>query len=316
MELLSTKIAVVLGHALFVVLIAPLFTALMKKVKAYFQCRRGPGLLQGYYDIWKLLKKDAVVSEHASWVFKAAPYIIFSATFTAAMIVPSFIAVLPTSAFGDAIVVIYLLGLARFFTALAGLDTGSSFGGMGSSREMMISSLAEPVTMTGIFVLAADVGSTNFSDIVAKSLSMGYAQPAYILLALAFLIIAMAETSRIPVDNPATHLELTMVHEAMILEYTGRDLALIEWAGAMKLTLLLTIIANVFFPWGIAQSISRPAIVIGITAITIKLILLAVGIATIESSIAKLRLFRVPELIGGAFALAMLALIIKVTGLG
>lgn len=316
MEALAQKTAIVIGQALFVFLTAPLVINLMKKVKAYFQCRPGPGLLQGYYDIWKLLKKNAVISEHASWVFKTAPYVVFSATFVAAIIVPSFVTALPTSGIGDAIIVIYLLGLARFFIALAGLDTGSSFGGMGSSREMMISSLAEPVTMTGLFVLAAAAGSTNFGDIITKSLSTGYVQPAYLLLLLAFLIIAVAETGRVPVDNPATHLELTMVHEAMILEYTGRDLALIEWAGAMKLTLLLTIIANVFFPWGIATAVAWPAVIIGIFAVFAKVGLLAIGIAIVESMIAKLRLFRVPELIGGAFALAMLALIIRTTGMG
>lgn len=316
MEFLAQKIAIGIGQALFVLLSAPLFTSLMKKVKAHFQCRFGPGLLQGYYDIWKLLKKDAVISEHASWVFKTTPYVVFSATFIAAVIVPSFAVVLPTAGIGDAIIVIYLLGLARFFTAIAGLDTGSSFGGMGSSREMMISSLAEPVTMTGLFVLAAAAGSTDFGGIITKSLVTGHVQPAYLLLFPAFLIIAVAETGRVPVDNPATHLELTMVHEAMILEYTGRHLALIEWAGALKLTLLLTIIANVFFPWGIAESMAWPAVMVGIFAITAKVGLLAIGIAAMESMIAKLRLFRVLELIGGAFVLAMLALIIRTTGIG
>jgi len=174
MEFLAQKIAIGIGQALFVLLSAPLFTSLMKKVKAHFQCRFGPGLLQGYYDIWKLLKKDAVISEHASWVFKTTPYVVFSATFIAAVIVPSFAVVLPTAGIGDAIIVIYLLGLARFFTAIAGLDTGSSFGGMGSSREMMISSLAEPVTMTGLFVLAAAAGSTDFGGIITKSLVTGH----------------------------------------------------------------------------------------------------------------------------------------------
>jgi formate hydrogenlyase subunit 4 len=310
------KATMVLGQVLFMFMIAPLIMTVMKKIKADFQHRMGPGLMQGYFDIWKLLKKDAVVSEQASWIFRFTPYVVFASMFVATMIVPSFATSLPTSSVGDAILVIYLLGLARFFTALAGLDTASAFGGMGSSREMMISSIAEPVTMTGLFVLAVATGSSNFGDMITKSLSIGFAQPVYLLLLLAFLIVTVAETSRIPVDNPATHLELTMVHEAMILEYTGRHLALIELANAVKLTLFLTIIANIFFPWGIAESTGLAAIVLGIMATFLKIVVLAFGIAIMESSIAKLRLFRVPELLGGAFALVMLALIIRTTGMG
>jgi formate hydrogenlyase subunit 4 len=320
-------------QVMFVLFMSPLIINLMKRVKAHFQRRIGPGLLQGYYDLWKLLRKDIVISEHASWIFRATPYVVFSATLVAAVMVPSFFSksvtainsgtgtsqiagVFESIGVGDAILVIYLLALARFFTVMAGLDTGSAFGGMGSSREMMISSLAEPVSMTGLFVLATVAGSTNFGDIIEKSLSLGFVQPVYLLLFLAFMIVAVAETGRVPVDNPATHLELTMVHEAMILEYTGRHLALIEWAGSIKLMMLLTIIANVFIPWGISSTTALPAVVLGIFAIVIKVGLLATTIAIMESSIAKLRLFRIPELMGGAFALVMLALIIKTTGMG
>jgi formate hydrogenlyase subunit 4 len=304
-------------QALFVLMVSPVIINIMRRVKAYFQKRTGPGFFQGYFDLWKLLKKDAVISEQASWIFTATPYVVFSATLLAAAMVPSFMAKSVVGiAIGDAILVIYLLGLARFFTMIAGLDTGSSFGGMGSSREMMISSLVEPVLMTGIFVLAMAAGSSNFGDIIAKSLSIGYVQPVYLLLFIAFIIVAVAETGRVPVDNPATHLELTMVHEAMILDYTGRHLALIEWAGGVKLMMLLMIIANVFFPWGIAGTLTLTALAGGLVAIFVKVSLLAVGIAVMESSIAKLRLFRVPELIGGAFALAMLALIMRTTGMG
>lgn len=316
MEVLLRQAVITSVHLVLILVAAPLVTNLIKKVKARLQCRIGPGVLQGYYDLWKLLKKDAVISEHASWVFRAMPYVVFSSMFLAAAIIPAFSLSLPVETVGDAIVVIYLLGLARFFTALAGLDTASSFGGMGSSREMMISSLVEPAIMTALFVLAISAGSTNFSDIIAASLSASYMQPIYLLILLALLVVAVAETGRVPVDNPATHLELTMVHEAMVLEYTGRDLALIEWAGSIKLTLLLALIANVFFPWGIAESTSLLAIGIGLIAIIVKVGLLAAGIAVAESSVAKLRLFRVPELIGGSFALAMLALIIRVTGMG
>ena len=316
MEALLQRAIIGIGHIVLVLLVSPLVVNLIKKIKAHFQCRRGPGLLQGYYDLWKLLKKDAVISEHASWIFRATPYVVFSATLLAAAIIPAFTVLPPIGRVGDVIAVIYLLGLARFFTALAGLDTASSFGGMGSSREMMISSLAEPVIITALFVLAITAGSTNLSEIISSSLTSGYMQPSYLLILLALLIVVIAETGRVPVDNPATHLELTMVHEAMVLEYTGRDLALIEWASSIKLMLLLTLIANVFLPWGIAREITWVFMLSGIAAIVIKVTVLASIIAVVESSTAKLRLFRVPELIGGSFALAMLALILRITGKG
>ncbi|HCG98304.1 MAG TPA: formate hydrogenlyase [Actinobacteria bacterium] len=316
MEALLQRAIIGIGHVVLVLLVSPLMVNLIKKIKAHFQCRRGPGLLQGYYDLWKLLKKDAVISEHASWIFRATPYVVFSATLLAAAIIPAFTVLPPIGRVGDVIAVIYLLGLARFFTALAGLDTASSFGGMGSSREMMISSLAEPVIITALFVLAITAGSTNLSEIISSSLTSGYMQPSYLLILLALLIVVIAETGRVPVDNPATHLELTMVHEAMVLEYTGRDLALIEWASSIKLMLLLTLIANVFLPWGIARETTWVFMLSGIAAIVIKVTVLASIIAVVESSTAKLRLFRVPELIGGSFALAMLALILRITGKG
>ena len=316
MEALLQRAIIGIGHVVLVLLVSPLMVNLIKKIKAHFQCRRGPGLLQGYYDLWKLLKKDAVISEHASWIFRATPYVVFSATLLAAAIIPAFTVLPPIGRVGDVIAVIYLLGLARFFTALAGLDTASSFGGMGSSREMMISSLAEPVIITALFVLAITAGSTNLSEIISSSLTSGYMQPSYLLILLALLIVVIAETGRVPVDNPATHLELTMVHEAMVLEYTGRDLALIEWASSIKLMLLLTLIANVFLPWGIARETTWVFMLSGIAAIIIKVTVLASIIAVVESSTAKLRLFRVPELIGGSFALAMLALILRITGKG
>lgn len=316
MEFIFGQVAVGVIHFILMFLAAPLVVNLIRKVKAHFQSRRGPGLLQGYYDLWKLLRKNGVVSEHSSWIFRITPYVVFSATLLAAMIVPAFIVWGPAGMLGDAIVIIYLLGLARFFTALAGLDTASAFGGLGSSREMMISSLVEPAFMSIVFVLAITAGSTNLNEIINSSLLMGYIQPAYLLIFLALLIVVLAETGRVPVDNPATHLELTMVHEAMVLEYTGRDLALIEWAGAIKITLFLTLAANLFFPWGIAGSITLSSVLIGLISIIAKVFLLAVGIGIAESLIAKLRLFRVPELIGGSFALAMLALILRTTGMG
>jgi formate hydrogenlyase subunit 4 len=311
------SVAFLLIRAILLLLISPLIVNVIRRVKAYFQRRKGPGLLQGYFDLWRLLKKDAVISEHASWIFMATPYIVFSATLIAGALVPSFLVTsVPKSGFSDAILLIYLLGLARFFTVIAGLDTGSSFGGMGSSRESMISALVEPVIMSGMLILAMSAETTNIAGIVGKTLATGFVQPVYILLLLAFLIVTIAETGRVPVDNPATHLELTMVHEAMILEYSGRHLALIEWASAVKLSAFLILIANLFFPWGIATAFTFPAIVVGLITVILKTAFLAILIAIIESSIAKLRLFRVPELIGGSFALVMLALIIRITGMG
>jgi formate hydrogenlyase subunit 4 len=205
----------------------------------------------------------------------------------------------------------YLFLLGAFFLALAGLDAGSSFGGMGSSREMAIAALAEPTVMIAIFAIALRAGSTGLDEMIGNSVSdpLLLLNPGHLLAFFSFFIVALAETGRLPVDNPSTHLELTMIHEAMILEYSGRYLALIEWASAIKLFLFLTLLGNIFFPWGIALTTGPVDLVISVIAFSIKLGVLAVTLAVLETSFAKLRLFRVPELLSGSFMLALLAVI-------
>ena len=292
--------------------ISPFLVGLIRKVKARFQCRRGAGVFQPYADIAKLFRKQPVVSSTTSWIFTATPYILFASTLSAGLLVPTFASLTPLNFTGGIIALVYLLALGTFFLILAGLDAGSAFGGMGSSREALVASLAEPAMILSIFAVALTAGSTNLSTIVHKTaLLEGVAtDPAPHLMALAALcIVAIAETGRVPVDNPATHLELTMIHEAMVLEYSGRYLALIEWAAAMKLVVFLSLIANLFAPWGIATTLAPAAIGIGLVAYILKIAGLAVLIGILESMIAKLRLFRVTELLGTAFILALLGVV-------
>jgi formate hydrogenlyase subunit 4 len=207
---------------------------------------------------------------------------------------------------------VYLLALGTFILILAGLDAGSAFGGMGSSREAIVATLAEPAMMLSIFAIALTAGSTNLSTIVHKTALMEgiiTAPPPHLMALVAFFVVALAETGRVPVDNPATHLELTMIHEAMLLEYSGRYLALLEWAAGIKLVVFLSVIANVFAPWGIATSVTPASVAVGMAVYLVKVSALAVVIGVIESMFAKLRLFRVPELLGAAFILSLLALV-------
>ena len=292
--------------------ISPFLVGLIRKVQARLQCRRGAGVFQPYADIAKLFRKQPVVSSTTSWIFTATPYILFASTLSAGLLVPTFASLTPLNFTGGIIALVYLLALGTFFLILAGLDAGSAFGGMGSSREALVASLAEPAMILSIFAVALTAGSTNLSTIVHKTaLLEGVAtDPAPHLMALAALcIVAIAETGRVPVDNPATHLELTMIHEAMVLEYSGRYLALIEWAAAMKLVVFLSLIANLFAPWGIATTLAPAAIGIGLVAYILKIAGLAVLIGILESMIAKLRLFRVTELLGTAFILALLGVV-------
>src|SRR5216117_1133636 len=247
--------------------VSPFIVGLIRKVKATLQCRHGASVVQPYHDLLKLFQKDVVVSSNASWIFTATPYILFASTLAAGLLVPLFVSKVPLSFAGDIITVVYLLALGTFFLILAGLDAGSAFGGMGSSREAIVASLAEPAMILSIFAIALSAGTTNLSGIVHKTAlfeGIATAPPPYLMAFAALFIVALAETGRVPVDNPATHLELTMIHEAMILEYSGRYLALVEWASAMKLLLFLTLLANIFAPWGIATSITPWAIAIGL----------------------------------------------------
>jgi formate hydrogenlyase subunit 4 len=292
-------------------LLAPLVSGCIKNWKAKLQNRRGPRLWQPYLDIVKFLRKDMVISEHASWVFSFAPYVVFLTALVAGLMVPMATTQTPLSLFGGVLAVIGLLALGRFFLALGGLDPGSAFGGMGSSREMTIAAIAEPAMMLAIFTVAITAGSTDLSRLVqaTQGPTEKLLNPTHVMAFAALFIVLLAETGRIPVDNPATHLELTMVHEAMLLEYSGRYLAFMEWGASIKQLLLMTLLVNVFFPVGIAMDATPVALAVGLVAYVAKLLLLAAAVVVVETTNAKLRLFRVPDLLSAAFVLATLALL-------
>ncbi|MDE2466734.1 MAG: NADH-quinone oxidoreductase subunit H [Alphaproteobacteria bacterium] len=305
---LIRDLAVQGAQMLLVILLAPLVSGVVRTLKARLLRRQGPSVFQPYRDLLRLIRKDAVLAEDASWLFRTAPYLIFAATWVAAALVPTFATGLMFSWSADLIAIVALLGSARFFLALAGLDVGTSFGGIGSSREMMIAALAEPVMIVIVFALALLAGSTQLSTIAAYMLSplVGLR----VTLGMAFvslLMVGIAETARIPVDNPATHLELTMVHEAMVLEYSGRHLAVIELASALKLLLYLSLIACLFVPWGLAPAGAGPlAYLIGAAAYLAKLLVGCAALALFETMVAKMRLFRVPTFLGAALMLGFL----------
>lgn len=290
-----------------VLLLAPLLTGLVRAIKARLLRRRGPSPLQTYRDLFRLLRKEVVLAENASWLFRATPYLVFAATWVAASLVPTFATGLMFSWAADLIAIIALLGTARFFLALAGMDVGTAFGGIGSSREMMISSLAEPAMLLVVFSLALVAGSTQLST-VAAVMEQGVGLRVTLGMALvALIMVALAENARMPVDNPATHLELTMVHEAMVLEYSGRHLAMIEFAACLKLLLYMSLIACVFLPWGLAEPGSGlVAAAAGLAAWLAKLFAGALLLALFETAIAKMRVFRAPEFLGAALMLGLL----------
>jgi len=307
-ELMNWLIALL--QLLLFIILAPLLAGWIKYCKCYFQNRKAPSLFQPYRDLWKLTHKQPVVSEQASWLFVISPYIIFSAMVLAASVVPLIAVDLPTAASADIIVLVGFFAFARFFLVLAGLDIGTAFGGMGASREMTISSLAEPAMLMAIFTLTMTASTTNLSFAISYVLEHGTVlRPSFIFALFAMVLVAIAETGRIPVDNPATHLELTMIHEAMILEYSGRHLALIEWASQLKLMLYGVLIANIFFPWGIAEQLSLSALGYGLLYIIGKLAVLALLLALSETLFAKMRLFRVQEYLSFAYLLALLGLL-------
>jgi len=297
------------AQMLLVLLLAPLLTGFVRKVKARMLRRRGPPLIQPYRDLIRLMRKEVVLAENASWLFRMTPYLIFAATWVAAALVPTFRTGLLFSWSADLIAIIALLGSARFFLALAGLDVGTSFGGIGSSREVMIASLAEPAMLMIVFTLALIAGSTQLSTMASFMLSPEVGLRVSLGLALiAMIMVAIAENARIPVDNPATHLELTMVHEAMVLEYSGRHLALIELTASLKLLLYVSLIACLFVPWGLATPAGgAAALVFGALTYFVKLAAGGFLLALFETVIAKMRVFRVPEFLGAALMLGLLA---------
>jgi len=291
---------------------APLLRAAIKKMKARLQNRQGPPLRQGYYDLAKLLRKEPIRSETASWVYVAGPRVYFAAAVAATTLVPVLFAAAPLEAAGGILLLVGTLALGRFALATAALDTGSPFGGMGASRDMTIAALAEPALMLGLFTSALAAGSLNLGALVRSVLQRGPSfHPSDLLAFAGLFIIVIAETGRIPVDNPATHLELTMIHEAMVLEYAGPDLALVEWTSALKELLYLTLLVDLFIPLGIATSAAPGAILVSLLAWAGKVFMLAIAVTLAESTNAKLRLFRVPELVSVSLGLAFLALAIR-----
>ena len=295
-------------HIALILAAAPLLTGAVRWLKARMMGRRGPHPLQPVRDLLKLLRKRPVLAENASAVSRAAPYVAAGAAVAAAALVPSFARGMVFAPLADLILVAGLLALGRVAMALAGMDVGTSFGGLGASREMTFAALAEPALVVAALTLAILAGTTNLDAIAAGFREGGLGLRVSLGLALvALLAVAVAENARIPVDNPATHLELTMVHEAMILEASGRHLALWDYAAMLRLTLWLALLAAVFLPLGQAPAGAAPHLwVVGLAAWLVKMGGLALGLAAFESAIAKMRVFRVPEFLGAALLLGLL----------
>ncbi|MHB1405450.1 MAG: respiratory chain complex I subunit 1 family protein [Desulfitobacteriaceae bacterium] len=305
------KVMLSVYQLLLLVAAAPLLVGVIKKTKAFFQSRQGPSIWQPYYDLSKLMNKESVISEHASWIFRITPYIYLGSMLVIAFLVPVASTGGGGAFTGDIILIIYLLALARFFLALAGLDAGSAFGGMASSREAALSSVAEPAMMLPLFTMALAAGTTNLTAIVAGVAQAGFAvlTPTHLMSLGALFVVAIAETGRIPVDNPDTHLELTMIHEGMLLEYSGKPLALLTLGAALKQIVIFALVANIFFPWGIALDSGLGSIAVGTGVFILKVFVLGIIMAIIETSLGKMRLFKVPDLLTGAFLLGLLGLI-------
>ncbi len=300
-------------NTLVVIAISPLFVSLIKKVKARVQGRQGPSIFQTYFTLIKLLKKEVIYSPNSSRIMRVTPLVTIAAILVAALFVPLVFVPEPVGGIGNIILFLYLLALARFFMALAGLDAGSSFGGMGSSREMSISSIIEPTTIIVFAALAFVFKTLNIFDMFTITATAG--QPAtstLILIAISLFIIIIVETSRIPVDNPETHLELTMIHEGMILEQSGRNLALMELAAAVKMTVLMALLINLIVPFGLATTLTLAGILIAVVVFAVKGSILAGIIGLFESSMAKKRFFQLPSLFAMAFFFSALIIIIAV----
>ncbi len=299
-----------LAQTALMVLAAPLLAGFIRKCKARLQNRCGAALLRPYQDLMKLFRKEALLADNASWIFRAAPYVIFTATVLAASVVPVILVDLPSALIADVIAMAALLALARFWLALAGMDIGTAFGGMGASREMTFAALAEPAMLMSVFVMSLGAASTNLSTMVEHALHLQHLLPSVAFALAALLMVSVAENGRIPIDNPTTHLELTMIHEAMILEYSGHHLALIEWAAQIKLLLFASLIISLFAPWGIAESAALLPVMAATLFWFAKVIVLAVALALLESGLAKIRLFEVPDYLSTAFVLAFLGMLV------
>ena len=300
------------AQAAVFLLLAPLLHGLVNKMKAAFQLRQGSPLAQPYRDLAKLLRKEPLRSATASWVFVAGPRVYFASAVAATTLVPTLVARAPLEGAGGILLLVGLLALGRFALATAALDTGSPFGGMGGSREMTVGALAEPALLLALFAAGLSAGSLNLGEIARRTAERGVSMhPSELLAAAALLIVLLAEAGRVPVDNPATHLELTMIHEAMVLEYSGPDLALVLWASAVKELVLMTVLVNLFLPLGVATSQTPAALGVAALLLAAKVFALAVVVVLIETTNAKLRFFRVPELMAASLGLGFLALAMR-----
>lgn len=289
------KTALILIQIALLIALSPLISGVIKKIKNNIRMRKGASVFQPYYNLAKLFGKEEVVSGTTSWIFKAAPFVLLASSVCALSLVPVFAATLSFSNMGDFLALIFILSLGRFFIALAGLDAGSAFGGMGSSREMFISTFVEPVALLSVFAVSLNAGSTNLAAISAPA----GLRLSSVIAALSLFIVTIAETSRIPVDNQETHLELTMIHEAMVLEYSGRSLALIELASHIKQAVFFSLVAAVVIPWG---------------DFALKMAVIIVAVSLIEVSVAKMRLFRAVDFLSFAFVISIMAVIVSAAG--
>jgi len=303
------KILMIILQFIFVPLVSPLCFGIINKIKARLQNRQGARIIQPYYDLWKLLHKDEVISRDASWIFRYAPFIVFSVTLLVGASIPLFSVCSQNAPTGDLLLIVYTLAIGTFFLALAGMDVGSAFGGFGSSREVTVAALAEGGFIFSLFTVALVSGTT---DVFAASrgcmMAYGSALMPLGLAFVGFFIVMLAETTRFPFDNPSTHLELTMINEAMLLEYSGKRLALMEWAASNKFMIFAALGANLFFPWGIAQNFAPVAVCIGVLALLVKMFICCGAVAVIESTMAKYRFFRLPDLLMVSFVFSVVAI--------
>jgi formate hydrogenlyase subunit 4 len=298
-------------QVLLLIVIAPLLRGIIGRVKARIQNRRGASVFRPYADLWKLFRKEDLVPLTASLLFRLCPIVLFAATLAGAAFVPVLHASSLLGNTGDFILLVYMLALARFFLVLGAMDGGSSFGGMGASREALVSTLAEAPLLLSMIAIAIVSHSASIASIVHWTVVREPFQlsPVHAFAFVALAMVTIAETGRVPVDNPVTHLELTMIHEAMVLEYSGPSLALIEWANAIKLTLMFTLLIGLFAPWGIAASFSLVGLGIAVAAFALKIAILIVALAALESAVAKLRMYLVPQYLGIACAISVLAVV-------
>ena len=303
------------GVQIIVVLFfSPLINTFMKKVKACFQGRKGPPLMQGYYDLIKYFQKEVVISKEVSWLFLISPYIVFALTLLSSLLVPTFIPLAQLSMLGGIVLLVYLLGLSRFFMASSSMEPGSGFCGMASSREMMLATLIEPVMLLSLFVLALLAGTTNIPDMI-NNLSKGnhsLISPSYILAIVALITAAVAEMGRVPFDNPETHYELTMIHEGMLLEYSGKYLGLMFWSSWIKQFIVLSLVTNLIWPIEIPLVFNFSAVMTLTSTYFIKLTIVCIFVVIVETLIAKVRLFRVKELLVTSFVISVIALVFSV----